>query len=525
MAGWKKSNKNELVKLNSYGETDITDAEIPVVIPAEGKNARFRATDLAPAYKDDENNSLKIEDGVISKTDTTYQTGDDVIKINTVGNENIISSENLGGKKYTSGAALQVTENTSTRITTFSTLKSTDDKLMGNIPDHQKHQPTYRRYSQTQFSGFSSLYGVINDPWWSDATRDSYTLITRIAGGKIHCYNDQTQEKIYYINGDTSPAALYKFNQYAIHMARVRNIYVDYDFLTKHLHRELYISRTYTDFSANNGKNYGSKFFITENAASPRRLRVIIYSCGHICEGYSTSDNPEICLQDICYSNWANGQNGTNFNYMIRPVESEYHLRDYGYNSVAKTISNDGGAHYFIDTIGVPSMGHPVSDIVININIYDKYYDSNNLPCTVLPYSWDEYDYTWRQNDAEEWIPTRVLSSKKTYSANKEITQHSNFYNSLDPRYNYWQTANKIKTMYYHNSDVATIALRDKNNIYYGKYSHFMHEGEVHRNIDEVYPVSYDEYFSSFRFMINGYEITTVNGQDYDTVYLVDMRH
>ena len=502
MAGWKKSNKNELVKLNSYGETDITDAEIPVVIPAEEKNARFKATDLAPAYKDDENNCLKIEGGVISKIDTTYQTGDDVIKINTVGNENIISAENLGGKKYTSGAALQVTENTSTRITTFSTLKSTDDKLMGNIPDHQKHQPTYRKNHQTQFSGFSSLFGVINDPWWSETTRNSYTLITRIAGGKIHCYNDQTQEKIYYINGDTSPAALYKFNQYAIHMARVKNIYVDYDFLTKHLHRELYISRTYTDFFANNATNYGSKFFITENAASSRRLRVIIYSCGHICEGYSTSDNPEICLQDICHSNWAIGQNGTNFNYMIRPVESGYHLRDYGYNSVAKKI-----------------------DAAAGFVFRDNYYDSNNVPCTVLPDQWVEYDYTWSQVDIGEWVPTSVPDSGKTYYANKEITQHSSFYNSLDPRYNYWQSAVKIKTMYYHNSDHASITLRDPNNTYFGKYSHFMHEGEVHRNIDELYPESYDEYFSSFRFMINGYEITTVNGQDYDTVYLVDMRH
>ena len=502
MAGWKKSNKNELVKLNSYSETDITGAEIPVVIPAERKNARFKASELAPAYKDDENNCLKIEGGVISKTDTTYQTGDDVIKINTVGNENIISGENLGGKKYTSGVALQVTENTSTRITTFSTLKSTDDKLTGNIPDHQKHQPTYRRYSQTQFSGFSNLYGIINDPWWSEATRDSYTLITRIAGGKIRCYNDQIQEKIYYINGDTSTDALYKFNQYAIHMARVKNIYVDYDFLTKHLQRELYISKTYTDFSANNETNYGSKFFITENAASPRRLRVIIYSCGHICEGYSTSDNPEICLQDICYSNWANGQNGTNFNYMIRPVESGYHLRDYGYNSVAKKI-----------------------DAAAGFVFRDNYYDSNNVPCTVLPDQWVEYDYTWSQNSAGEWFPSPVSGSGIIYNANKEITQHSNFYNSLDHRYNYWQTANKIMTKYYHNSDYATITLRDPNNTYFGKYSHFMHEGEVHRNIDEIYPVSYDEYFSSFRFMVNGYEITTVNGQDYDTVYLVDMRH
>ena len=502
MAGWKKSNKNELVKLNSYGKPDITEAEIPVVIPAEGTNARFRASDLAPAYKDDENNCLKIEDGVISKTDTTYQTGDDVIKINTVGNKNIISGKNLGGKKYTSGAALQVTENTGTRITTFSTSKSTDDKLMGNIPDYQKHQPTYRRYSQTHFSGFSNLYGVINDPWWSETTRDSYTLITRIAGGKIRCYNDQIQEKIYYINGDTSTDALYKFNQYAIHMPRVKNIYVDYDFLTKHLHRELYISRTYTDFSANNGKNYGSKFFITENAASPRRLRVIIYSCGHICEGYSTSDNPEICLQDICYSNWANGQNGTNFNYMIRPVESGYHLRDYGYNSVAKKIDEAAGFVF-----------------------RDNYYDSNNVPCTVLPDQWVESDYTWSQADTGEWLPTSVPGTETMYYANKQITQHSNFYNSLDSRYNYWQSANKIKTMYYHNSDHASITLRDPNNTYYGKYSHFMHEGEVHRNIDEVYPVSDDEYFSSFRFMVNGYEITTVNGQDYDTVYLVDMRH
>lgn len=502
MAGWKKNNKNELVKLNSYTETDITDAEIPVVIPAEGKNAKFKATELAPAYKDDENNCLKIEDCVISKTDTTYQTGDDVIKINTVGNENIISGKNLGGKKYTSGAALQVTENTGTRITTFSTLKFTDDKLMGSIPEHQKHQPTYRKNNQTQFSGFSSLFGVINDPWWSETTRDSYTLITRIAGGKIRCYNDQTQEKIYYLNSDTSPDALYKFNQYAIHMARVKNIYVDCDFLTKHLHRELYISRTYTDFGANNETNYGSKFFITENAASSRRLRVIIYSCGHICEGYSTLDNPEICLQDICYSNWANGQNGTNFNYMIRPVKSGYHLRDYGYNSVAKKI-----------------------DAAAGFVFRHNYYDSNNVPCTVLPDQWVEYDYKWSQTNTGEWFPSPVPDSGTTYYANKQITQHSSFYNSLDPRYNYWETAVKITTMYYHNSDHASITLRDPNNAYFGKYSHFMHEGEVHRNIDEVYPESYDEYFSSFRFMINGYEITTVKGQDYDTVYLVDMRH
>ena len=90
--------------------------------PAEGKNARFKVTDLAPVYKDDENNCLKIEDGVISKTDTTYQSGDDVIKVNTVGDENIISCEGFGGKKYVTGTGLQVTENTNTRTTTFSTL-------------------------------------------------------------------------------------------------------------------------------------------------------------------------------------------------------------------------------------------------------------------------------------------------------------------------------------------------------------------------------------------------------------------
>lgn len=137
MAGWKKNTKNELVKLNNYSKTDITNAEIPVVIPDAGKNARFKVTDLAPVYKDDEDNCLKIENGVISKTDTKYQSGDDVIKVNTVGNENIISCDGFGGKKYVAGATIQVTENTNTNTTTFSTLKSTSDKLMGNIQTYQ----------------------------------------------------------------------------------------------------------------------------------------------------------------------------------------------------------------------------------------------------------------------------------------------------------------------------------------------------------------------------------------------------
>ena len=511
MAGWKKNNKNELEKLNDYSKTDITNAEIPVVIPAEGKNARFKVTDLAPIYKDDEDNCLKIENGVISKTDTTYQSGDNVIKVNNVGDENIISCEGFGGKKYVSGTALQVTENTTNRTTTFSTLKSTDDKLMGNIPSHQKHQPTYRKSNQTQFSGFSNLYGIIADPWWSEATPNSFTLLTRITGGRIHCYNDQLQEKTYYINGDTSTGALYKFNQYAIHMARVGGIYIDYDFLTNHINRELYISRTYTAFDANNATNLGSKFYITENSGSSRRLRVIIYSCGYICEGYSTANNPEICLQDICYWNWASGQNGSNFNYMIRPVKTSYHLRDYGYNGVDNSITNDGGAHYFIST-SIPQL--------------DKYYDSNNVPCTVLPDSWTELDYTWTwMGEAVGWIPSPIMSTAVTYYANKNITQYSNFYKTTDQRYHYWETATKIRTLYYYNSDLPAITLRDPNNIYYYKYSHFVHEGEVHRDFNQVCPESHDEYFSSFKFMVNGYGITTVNGVDYDTVYLVDMRN
>lgn len=511
MAGWKKNNKNELEKLNDYSKTDITNAEIPVVIPAEGKNARFKVTDLAPAYKDDENNCLKIEDGVISKTDTTYQSGDDVIKVNTVGDENIISCEGFGGKKYVTGIGLQVTENTTNNTTTFSTLKSTDDKLMGNIPSHQKHQPTYRKSNQTQFSGFANLYGVIADPWWSEATPDSYTMITRIAGGKVHCYNDQLQEKTYYINGDTSTGALYKFNQYAIHMAKVGGIYIDYDFLTNHINRELYISRTYTAFDANQGTNYGSKFFITENSGSNRRLRIIIYSCGYICEGYSTSNNPEICLQDICYWNWANGQNGTNFNYMIRPIKGGYHLRDYGYNGVSVEIDNDGGAHSFIDAAGGAQL--------------TLFYDANNVPCTALPESWNEWDYTWTYTTAMGWVPTPIAGSARTYYASKQITQYSNFYKRTDPRYNYWETANKINTKYYYNSDFAAITLKDPNNTNYMHYSAIMHEGELHRDFNQVCPVSYNEYFSSFKFMVIGYGITTVNSQDYDTVYLVDMRN
>lgn len=513
MAGWKKSNKNELVKLNDYSKTDITNAEIPVVIPDAGKNARFKVTDLAPVYKDDEDNCLKIEDGVISKTDTTYQSGDDVIKVNTVGNENIISCEGFGGKKYVAGTAIQVTEttNANTNKATFSTLKSSEDKLMGNIQTHQKHQPTYRKNSKTEFSGFANLYGVIGDPWWSESTPDSYTLIARISGGRIHCYNSQVQEKTYYINGDTSTDGLYKFNQYAIHMARVGGIYVDYAFLTNHHNRELYISRTYTQFDANQGTNYGCKFFITENSGSTRRLRVIIYSCGYICEGYSSANNPEICLQDICYWQWANGQNGTNFNYIIRPIsESDgYYLKDFGYNAVSVPINNDG-AHYFIYAW----------DSQLN-----RYYDSNNIPCTVMRDTWSEYDYTWTYNANTGWQPQMVYGTEKTYTATKTITQHSNFYKSIDTRYNYWQTANKIRTKYCYNTDITTIFARSPDNANYGKYSTILHEGEVHRDFNEVCPVSRDEYFSSFKFMVNGFGVTTVNGVDYDTVYLVDMRN
>jgi hypothetical protein len=41
MAGWKSNKNNILEKLNSYNKTVTTDAEIPVVIPDAGKNARF----------------------------------------------------------------------------------------------------------------------------------------------------------------------------------------------------------------------------------------------------------------------------------------------------------------------------------------------------------------------------------------------------------------------------------------------------------------------------------------------------
>lgn len=510
MAGWKKNTKNKLVKLNDFNKTDITNAEIPVVIPDEGKNARFSVTDLAPAYKDDEDNCLKIENGVISKTDTKYQSGDDVIKVNTVGNENIISCDGFGGKKYVAGTAIQLSENSSTNTATFSTLKSTSDKLMGNIQSYQKHQPTFRRSSQTQFSGFSNLYGVIGDPWWSELTPDSYTIYARIVNGRIHCFNSQLEDKIYYINGDNSSEALYKFNQYAVHMAQVSGIYIDYNFLTNHFNRELYISRTYNAFDAKQGSNYGCKFFITENSESSRRLRVIIYSCGYICEGYSTKNNKEICLQDICYWNWANGQNGTNFNYIIRPIDNEYHLRDFGYNAVSVEIKNDGGAHSFI----IGGGWYP-----------EKYYDSNNIPCTVMNDTWTEWDYTWIYNPNFGWVPHEVQGTNITYHATKTITQHSNFYKSTDPRYNYWQTADKIRTKYCYNTDVATIMTKSPDNANYGKYSRFLHEGEVHRNFNEVCPVSYDEYFSSFKFMVNGFGVTTVNGIDYDTVYLVDMRN
>ena len=517
MAGWKSNKNNILEKLNSYNKTVTTDAEIPVVIPDAGKNARFDVNDLAPVYHDDEDNCLKIENGIISKTDTIYQSGDDVIKVNTVGNENIISCEGFGGKKYTTGTAIQVTENTNTHVTTFSTLKSTADKLMGNIASHQKHHPTYRKTEsgtqQTIFSGYSNLYGAIDDPWWSEATPNSYTRMLRINNGNIRCYNENIEYKDYYINGDTSFGALYKFNQYAIHMAQVGGIYVDYDFLINHFNRELYISRTYTAFDANQGTNLGSKFFITENSGSKRRLRIIIYSCGFICEGYSTSSNPEICLQDICYWNWANGQNGTNFNYIIRPISSYYNFRDFGYNGVSAKINNDGGAHAFID-------GGGGSDAQLTL-----FYDANNVPCTALPESWTEFDYTWTYTTVMGWVPTPIAGSGRTYYASKQITQYSNFYKTTDPRYNYWETANKIKTKYYYNSDFAAITVKDPNNSNYMHYSAIMHEGELHRDFNQVCPVSYNEYFSSFKFMVIGYGITTVNSQNYDTVYLVDMRN
>ena len=83
----------------------------------------------------------------------------------------------------------------------------------------------------------------------------------------------------------------------------------------------------------------------------------------------------------------------------------------------------------------------------------------------------------------------------------------------------------KINTKYYYNSDLATITLRDPNNSNYMRYSAIMHEGELHRDFNQVCPISYNEYFSSFKFMVIGYGITTLNGQDYDTVYLVDMRN
>ena len=61
---------DKLKKLNDYTESvNPQSQQVPAIIP-DVKNAYFNHTDLAPKYTAGEN--VKIENGVISKVDTTF---------------------------------------------------------------------------------------------------------------------------------------------------------------------------------------------------------------------------------------------------------------------------------------------------------------------------------------------------------------------------------------------------------------------------------------------------------------------
>lgn len=443
---------DKLKKLNDYTESvNPQSQQVPAIIP-DVKNAYFNHTDLAPKYTAGEN--VKIENGVISKTDTTY-TGDN--RIITVDEETKkISAKNASSNAYSPGDnnAIRFSENTSTRVTTM----SLNNIALSGLPITQQKQPVYRvsninnpAYTYTHFAGHSNKPLILIDPIWEEDNSKS-TGFTRFFADRVVCTDLYGQ-----ISKTITISDLNQINQIAIHQHNLMNVYFDYQFFVNHYGKEIYISKTVTT----DPKNKGCKFFILNN--NTKKLKVFIYSCGMICVGRTTDTLKEVCLHDISFSEWINGVNGDTFNYVLKPFKMKM-----GYNGIC---------------IDIPA-----------------------------------YNNTWYDINGDEAVPLNSYYMGQLYPT-PTILEHYNFFTTSDPnseindpRYEFWDyNAKKISCYYYLKREYPTDPRLLPPPIYTGTLT----------RPDEFYPPSENEYFSSFKFIVAGIDISD---PEYNILYLVDSR-
>lgn len=433
--------RDKLKTLNDYTvSTDPTEQKVPAVISDE-KNTSFNYSDLAPKYI--AGNNIYIENSIISKKDTTYTGDNRIITVNPDTKE--ISATSIVSNDYSGdNISVQHTDNTSTQVRTFSLTKTSIEN--SSLPAAQKKQPTYRENYTTKFAGHSNKNIILLDPFW-EVDHSKSNRLTRIYKDRI-IYTE--------MDGTTTITREYpelqQTNQIEIHQHNLENIYFDYGFFVEHFGKEIYITKTIsTDISK------GCKFFITYSKNN-KKLLVYIYSCGVICAGSTTQGNHELCLHDIAFPNWQNGQGGSSFNYILKP---------YGM-----------------------TMGYTGNSIAVPF-YHDKWYDVNGKEAVVYKSSSADPDPT--------------------------IVEHFDFYKSQDecdsgirdPRYEFYNyNGKKIYSSYYLVEERVPGMLPP---VYTG----------VLTRPNDFMPLSYDEYFSSFKFIIIGLD---ERRDDFDILYLVDSR-
>ena len=434
--------RDKLKTLNDYAvSTEPTEQKVPAVISDE-KNTSFNYSDLAPKYI--AGNNIHIEDSIISKKDTTYTGDNRIITVNPDTKE--ISATSIVTNDYSgdNDTSVHHSDNTSTHVRTFSLINTSIEKP--SLPAAQKKQPTYRENYTTKFAGHSNKNIILLDPFW-EVDHSKSNRLTRIYKDHI-IYTE--------MDGTTTITREYpelqQTNQIEIHQHNLENIYFDYEFFVEHFGKEIYITKTIsTDISK------GCKFFITYSKNN-KKLLVYIYSCGVICAGNTTQGNHELCLHDIAFPNWLNGQRGSSFNYILKP---------YGM-----------------------TMGYTGNSIAVPF-YHDKWYDANGKEAVI---------YKSSSADPDPTIVEHFDFYKSQDECNSGIT---------DPRYEFYNyNGKKIYSSYYLVEERVPGMLPP------------VYRGFLTRP-DDFIPLSYDEYFSSFKFIISGID---ERRDDFDILYLVDSR-
>jgi hypothetical protein len=444
------------IKKKKLGSYPVASSEesllVPAVIPDAQENVYFAKSDIAPTYTKGSN--IEIENGIISKRDTKYESGDDVITVtNKPDNVQEISAEDAAGSEYVAGVSVNIDSvDAETKQISLTDLQNSDTSIW------QRFQPTYRAANTTKYAGYSNKPIILADAFWSEATPDEYTAAARIrtldnSNGYMTCYNhDWSTTK--QVNFDRD---LKTCNQIFIHQHKLSAIYFDYNFFKTHLFREVYITKSNTE-------NDGCKVFFT--ARSGHKLKVIIYTAGTICDGETTDNaNPDLSLMSICGNEWYNNTYANTFNYIRRPHASK--------------IGFIGNEVYIPDT---PTYGPEFN-----------WLDENNVLCKTIYGDYVQF--------LEERNPPLYNDKDWRSSKNRQYYDDANCY------YN----AKKIKSNLHYKITAPNTAITTPT--------------ILHRP-DDFWPNSYNEFFSSFKFIVlqcvdGGWEEGDIT---YDLIILADTR-